>query len=102
MKFRDLGLGYEEAGHGVQSAVRFEMTQAGVRDGGPEANMLKHLRTGLDMRAGDMAGLAQLLIDKGVITEAEYVEALRLAANEELARYEEHIQKTYGIPATFR
>jgi len=107
MKMRDLGLSYEEAGHGVQSAIRFEMSQQGFADdehpgsrGGQDkiVHMLKHLRVGIDMRAADHSGLAALLVAKGLITEAEYIEQMRLAANEELARYEEHCREAYGLP----
>ena len=96
----DLGLSYEEAIHGVQSAIRYEMTQHGFTDGEQDkvAQMLKHLRTGIDMRASDAGGLATLLIAKGVITLAEYTEHLRIAANKELARYTAHCRSTYGLP----
>jgi hypothetical protein len=95
---RDLGLGYEAAMHGVQSAVRYEMTQRGLPDSGAFVDMLKHLRAGVDARASDALGLAELLIKKGLITGEEYIEHLRLAANEELARYEAYIKTTYGLP----
>lgn len=106
MKFRDLGLSYDEAGHGVQSAIRFEMSQRGFLEDDIDkvTAMLKHLRVGLDLRAADHSALAQLMIDKGIFTEQEYLEAMRLAANEELARYQEHVRETYGLPpgAEFR
>jgi hypothetical protein len=97
---RDLGLSYTEAGHGVQSAIRFEMSQKGFADDEQDkiVGMLKHLRVGLDLRAADAGGLALLLIAKGVFTQAEYVEQMRLAANEELARYQEHCREVYGLP----
>ena len=97
----DFGLSYNAAAHGVQSAIRFEMSRQGFAD--DEADkviaMLKHLRVGIDMRAADAGGLARLLVAKGVFTETEYLEHMRLAANEELARYEEHIRREYGLPA---
>jgi hypothetical protein len=101
---RDLGLSYEQAAHGVQSAIRFEMSKAGVPDEGQDAviRMLKHLRVGVDMRAADTLGLAKLLMDKRVITKEEYVEQMRLAANEELARYEEHMRAEYNVDLSFR
>jgi hypothetical protein len=103
MQYRDLKLDYVAAAHGVQSAVRFEMSMKGMDDDvNPALNMLKHLRTGLDMRAADAGGLAGLLIKKGVFTEDEYLEAMRLAANEELARYTEHCNTTYKVNVTFR
>lgn len=96
MQMRDLGLSYEAAAHGVQSAVKYEMEQRKR----PVDDELKHLRVGIDMRAADMRGLVELLIKKGVLTVEEYVEEMRLAANEELARYEDHVRRTYGLPPT--
>lgn len=90
--FRDLGLTYEEAAHGVQSAIRYRLIKSRGHYPSSESVMSddfaspKHLRVGIDLRASDAAGLARLLIDKGLFTEEEYVEYMRLAANEELAR----------------
>lgn len=95
---RDLGLTYEQAMHGVQSAIRFDMTQRGFPDDGVDVNFMKHLLVGLDMRASDMLGLVELLIKKGVITSEEYLESMRLAANDELARHQEDIRDKYGLP----
>lgn len=96
---RDLGLSYEAAGHGIQSAIRFEMSRNGFPDDAQDKiiHMLKHLRVGIDMRASDTQGLAGLLIKKGLITMDQYIEAIRLAANEELARYTEHCRREYGL-----
>lgn len=100
---RDFELTYEQATHGVQSAVRFEMQMKNMdNDDNPALNMLKHLRVGVDMRAADMGGLAALLIAKGVFTQAEYTEYMRRAANEELARYTDHVNSTYRVNVSFR
>lgn len=85
-KLRDLGLTYEQAGHGVQTAVAYDMHNAASPNHG--ATEPKHLRVGLDMSKSDQMGLATLLMDKGVFTPEEYVEYMRLAANEELAQRE--------------
>lgn len=97
MKMRDLGLSHDEAAHGVQSAIKYELEQRGWRG---NENEWKHLRVGIDLRAAEAGGLAALLIEKGIFTKAEYLERMRLAANEELARYMEHLQKTYGLSPT--
>lgn len=83
MAFRDLGLTYPQAAHGIQTAIAYRMSH---NNGDTEP---KHLRTGIDLSKTDQAGLAALLIAKGVFTEEEYVEYLRLAANEEVAKEEE-------------
>ena len=101
MQFRDLGLSYEEAAHGVQSAIKYEMEHDAHKATRPHIETFKHLRTGLDCRASDAAGLAQLLIDKGVFTQDEYIESMRIAMNEELVRYTEHIRKVFNLPANF-
>lgn len=99
-KFRDLGLDYNAAAHGVQSAIKFEIERdlrsAGL---GPEAiDALKHLRVGIDSRAADTSGIAGLLMKKGVFTLDEYTEHMRLAMNEELARYEQHVRARFNLP----
>jgi len=93
MAMKDLGLSYEEALHGVQSAVKYEL-----ENGGLDAEFAKHLRVGIDARASDARGLVELLIAKGVFTGEEYVEYVRLAMNEELVRYTSHVRKRYGLP----
>lgn len=87
---KDLGLTYEQAAHGVQSAIAHKIA-SGWNGADP-----KHLRTGIDMSKADMLGLVELLIAKGIFTSAEYVESVRLAANQELATYEEQINAEYG------
>jgi hypothetical protein len=100
-KLRDLGLTYEEALHGIQTAVLHDMhveehKMVGTWDlGPPEHAQLrtndrhscgpKHLRVGHDCRASDHMALVSLLIERGILTEEEYVERVRLALNDELA-----------------
>lgn len=84
MKFRDLGLTYEQALHGVQSGVAYEMNWPDRQS----ATEPKHLRTGLNSVMATNSAIAQLLIDKGILTKKEYAETVRLAMNEELASYE--------------
>lgn len=80
---KDLGLGYREALHGVQSGVAYAISD-GRKEGDP-----KHLRVGVNSAMIDSAALAWLLVKKGVFTGEEYFEAVRLFANNELASYEE-------------
>lgn len=103
-KMRDLELRYEEAVHGVQSAIKFELGQKHPAMADEVIDILKHLRVGIDVTKAEQAALAYLLIDKGLFTFDEYAEAMRRGVNEELARYTQHCIETYGLPsiATFR
>jgi hypothetical protein len=100
-QLRDLGLTYEQALHGLQTAVLHDMNMWEANNGRhllPERirtedrhpNGPKHLRVGHDCRASDHMALASLLIEKGIITEEEYIERVRLALNDELAGREEN------------
>lgn len=91
-KIKDLGLSYEAAAHGVQTGVSH-------RDG--VDGYAKHLRTGIDLSKADMFGLACLLIDKGIITDEEYCEYMRLGVNTELANMEEEAAKA-GLKVQYR
>lgn len=80
---KDLGLNYLDAMHGVQSAVAYELSSGKSTDATP-----KQLRVGVNSCMIDSAALALCLMNAGVIKEADYMEALRLMANNELAMYE--------------
>lgn len=96
-KFRDLGVEYTTAAHAVQTGILTEMQFRGVvPDANPAINMMKHLRTGVDLQKAETAGLVFLLIKAGLFTLTEYQETMRLAVNEEAARYTDHINEQYG------
>jgi hypothetical protein len=82
--------------HGVQTGVAFEMERHS-QDTTP-----KHLRTGLNSAMINDAAMARLLVKKGIFTEEEYAEEIRLEANRELERYEKRILENYGISVTLR
>jgi hypothetical protein len=84
---------YMAAAHAVQSGVAMEQNFS-------DASSPKHLRTGLDLRAADIAALATLLMQKGVFTLDEYEKALADAAEEEKARYEERVAQRLGKKVT--
>ena len=65
---------YIDAAHAVQSAIALTM--------GPDTEP-KHLRVGIDTTKSDQGALATLLIEKGVITKAEYFKALADAMERE-------------------
>jgi hypothetical protein len=54
------------------------------------------------MSKADMLGLVTLLIDKGVFTLDEYVDAVRLSANNEVAMREAELEHELGIKMTLR
>ncbi len=81
---------YLAAAHAVQSGIVLDLEQR------PESGSPKHLRVGNDMRAADAAGLAKLLIAKGVFTEAEYYAAMAEAAEQEQARWEATLSARHG------
>lgn len=83
-QLKDLGLTYDQAMHGIQTHIGFKISNGTARD-----CETKHMRTGVDSAHVSQLGLATLLIQKGIFTETEYAEAMRLAANHELAVREE-------------
>ncbi len=87
-RFRDLGLTYLEAAHGIQTAVKFTVAKDPHLRSEGASHSPGHLRAGVNMAMVEHSALAGLLLDKGMITEDEYAEALRLSANEEVAKYE--------------
>jgi hypothetical protein len=90
IKLIDLGLTYDEALHGVQCAIGHEQNIGATAAPATEHDkrLHKHLKTGNAARACEHSALASLLIEKGIITEAEYLERMRLFVNHELAGYE--------------
>ena len=87
---------YVAAAHAMQSGVAAEM---GVN---PAPTEPKHLRVGVNSALVDNAALATLLIEKGVITREEYVEAVTAEMEAEAKRYEEHLTELLGKPVTLR
>ena len=84
---------YSRAGHRVQTAIAFLM---GLGAGADPGTSPKHLRVGVDLRASDAKGLVDLLIEKGVFTKAEYLEAVAKAAEEEADSYEAKLAEQMG------
>lgn len=74
---------YDVAAHAMQSGVEFEM----YHDSKPTEP--KHLRAGVNSALANCAGIAKLLITKGIITEEEYVKAMADAMEAEVERYRE-------------
>lgn len=85
-------LSYDAALHAIQSGVATEMSL----DNEQGATTPKHLRTGIDSVFVANAALARLLVKKGLFTEEEYREELRLEACREVDRYEARINAKLG------
>jgi hypothetical protein len=83
---------YRRAGHKVQTAIAFHPDRP--------TDQYKDLRTGVDLSKSDMAGLARLLISKGVFTEADYIAAITEAAEAEAAAKEDELSARFGITFT--
>ena len=78
----------------MQSGVAMEMHQ-GSQDTQP-----KHLRVGVNSALVDSSALAELLIAKGVISEAEYLEAIAAGMEREARNYEERLSQKLGTKVT--
>jgi hypothetical protein len=81
---------YEQALHAMQTGVAFIMGRE------PQETEAKHLRVGVNSAMCDNAALARLLIQKGVISEQEYLAAIAKEMNNEADRYEARVQSYLG------
>jgi hypothetical protein len=102
---------YQRALHAMQAGVRLEL-EHDVRsaNGGflsqvtheEIIRLIKHLRVGNNARAVDQSGLVALLINKGVLTLAEYHESMTAAMEQEVERYETYLHERGIIPLNAR
>ena len=83
---------YSTAGHRIQTAISFLISGGLTNRVDP-----KHMRTGIDLSKSDMGGLAWLLIEKGVFTKLEYIQALTQSAEREADKYENALPVNFGI-----
>lgn len=89
-KLDDLKARYFAAAHAVQTGVAYHQ-EIDPANGSP-----KHLRVGVNVALRDHASLVKLLMEKGILTELEYIEALVAGMEEEKRQYEEMLQAHYG------
>lgn len=85
------------AAHAVQSATALHIENRGENAAGADA---KHLRTGLNMAMSDHGALARLLVAKGIITDAEYMQAIAEGAEMEAERIAQHVRRECNLPDT--
>jgi hypothetical protein len=86
--------------HAIQSGVACEQ---GLDEGEGVPNAAtspKHLRTGLNAAMVEHAALVRLLIDKGLIAERDYFDAVIRELQAEVARYEERLSARLGAKVT--
>jgi len=83
---------YQSAQHAMQTGVNL------MGQYEPGETRPKSLRVGINTALCDHAALACLLIEKGIITEGEYMAAITEEMNREVRRYEERIQRHLGGP----
>lgn len=95
-------LSYDAALHGVQAGAGLDLHRQYPNLSDEEVRRLKHLRVGIDSAMVNDAALVRLLVKKGLITEAEYAEEVRLEANRELDRYEDRLSAAVGSKITLR
>jgi hypothetical protein len=86
---------YLAAMHACQSAIALQIEKFG--DAASAANA-KHLRVGINSCLVDSSAVAQLLMKKGVFTEAEYLKAIADAAEVEQDRVTKLMREATGIP----
>jgi hypothetical protein len=95
---------YMDLSHAVQSGIAYTLAldHPEVEDINEDVNLRehKHLRTGIDTSKSDIGALAYLLIEKGVFTEDEYMDALILFMQREKERYEATLSAQYGKKVT--
>lgn len=78
----DLKRRYLAAMHAVQTGVALSI-ERGSKESTP-----KHLRLGVNSAMIDSSAMAKLLIEKGIVSETEYLEMLVKVAEEEQVSYE--------------
>ena len=98
---------YERAAHAMQSATAFRITRELEKDFGSELSprqrdalhrQLKDVRVGLNSAMSSAGALSKLVIDKGVFSEAEYLDYIAdfMEAEAELAA--QHTRKVCNLP----
>ena len=87
---RSEGMKYLEACHAMQTGVAIWMNHD------PHETEPKHLRVGVNSAMCDNAGLAKLLVEKGLITYEEHEKAITESMIEEVQRYTKRIEDITG------
>lgn len=86
---------YMSLAHAVQSGI------ASCIAVGWTGTQPKHLRVGIDTQKSDSGALVKLLLDKGIITEEEYGNAILQGLEREIESYQRLFKELTGKDATF-
>lgn len=81
---------YEKLLHAMQSGVAMMMNY------NPKETEPKHLRVGINAALCDHAALVNLLINKGVISDKEYIQVITDEMADEVERYKKAIKIHLG------
>lgn len=81
---------YQAAAHKMQSGVAAKLPLQ------PDETTPKHLRVGVNSAMVETSALAKLLLDKGVFTRSEYMEAVADGMEAEAGRYQEELEQLLG------
>lgn len=85
---------YLAAAHGMQTGVAYELEKD------PSSGSPKHLRVGVNSAMVEFGAMFKLLIDKGIISEAEFYKELADAMERERDAYAERLSRQYGVEVT--
>lgn len=80
---------YHAAAHAMQTGVATKMAFD------PAETTPKHLRVGVNSAMVDHSALAKILMDKGILTEAEYFTALADAMEREVDLYRDYLKQHF-------
>lgn len=83
---------YNSLIHAMQTGVKFSH-EHGSTDGSP-----KHLRVGVNSAMCEAGAILHLLIEKGILTKLEYVQALNAKLEQEVNNYRQIVSDTTGTP----
>jgi hypothetical protein len=81
---------YEAAMHAMQTGVAYVMEKD------PSETSPKHLRVGVNSSLIEQAAIAEILVEKGLLTWDEYYKKLADVAERERNSYKEHVNNLYG------
>lgn len=85
---------YVGAAHAMQSGVAFKMAED------PSETSPKHLRVGVNSAMVETSAIVKLLVEKKIITQDEFAEALTAGMNAEADRYEVELTALLGRKVT--